>query len=76
LCVRYGLVIGAFFAWPVRILMWIIFPIAYPISRLLDWVLGHQDGVIYRRAGKKFLGILSWIFFSTVRTQRIGCFAW
>ncbi|TPX73543.1 hypothetical protein CcCBS67573_g05190 [Chytriomyces confervae] len=54
-CARYGLLIGATFAWPVRILIWIVFVIAYPIAKLLDWVLGHKDGVIYRRAELKEL---------------------
>ena len=58
-CVRFGLRVGAFFAWPVRILMWILFPIAYPVAKLLDWILGHQNGVIYRRAGESFLGVLT-----------------
>ena len=42
ICARYGLQIGAWFAWPVRILIWIEFVIAYPIACLLDWILGHQ----------------------------------
>jgi metal transporter CNNM len=39
-CSRHGLAIGAFFAWPVRIVMFIAYPIAYPIASLLDAVLG------------------------------------
>lgn len=31
--------------------MWIISPVAYPVAMLLDWILGHQNGVVYRRAG-------------------------
>ncbi|KAK9763091.1 hypothetical protein K7432_010548, partial [Basidiobolus ranarum] len=49
-CSRHGLRVGAFFAWPVRILIWIMWIIAYPIACLLDWVLGEHHGVIYRRA--------------------------
>ncbi len=59
-CTRYGLAVGAFFAWPVRILMWIVFIIAFPIAKLLDCVLGHQHGVVYRRAGISML-LDSWI---------------
>ncbi|KAJ3064300.1 hypothetical protein HDU98_012277, partial [Podochytrium sp. JEL0797] len=55
ICARYGLRVGAFFAWPVRILIWIMFIIAYPIAKLLDYILGHKDGVIYRRAELKEL---------------------
>ena len=54
-CTRYGLVVGAFFAWPVRILMWLVYIVAFPIAKLLDCVLGHQHGVVYRRAGISFL---------------------
>ncbi|ORX81142.1 DUF21-domain-containing protein [Basidiobolus meristosporus CBS 931.73] len=49
-CSRHGLRVGAFFAWPVRILIWIMWIIAYPIACLLDWILGEHHGVIYRRA--------------------------
>lgn len=49
-CSRYGLEIGAFFAWPVRILLWIFAPVTYPVAWLLDFVLGHKNGVIYRHA--------------------------
>ncbi|ORY53136.1 DUF21-domain-containing protein [Rhizoclosmatium globosum] len=55
ICARYGLRVGAIFAWPVRILIWILFVIAYPIAKLLDYILGHKDGVIYRRAELKEL---------------------
>ncbi|KAJ1984199.1 hypothetical protein H4R34_000805 [Dimargaris verticillata] len=54
-CARHGLVIGAFFAWPVRILRWILAPLGYPIACLLDWVLGKNHGMIYRKAELKEL---------------------
>ncbi|KAJ8323544.1 hypothetical protein QVD99_006909 [Batrachochytrium dendrobatidis] len=54
-CARYGLLIGAFFAWPVRILINVAWIVAYPISRLLDLVLGHKNGVVYRHAELKEL---------------------
>eukprot|EP00842_Homolaphlyctis_polyrhiza_P004424 jgi/Hompol1/4983/HPOL_004106-RA len=54
-CARYGLQIGAFFAWPVRILINLLWIIAYPIAQLLDAILGHKHGVIYRRAEFKEL---------------------
>jgi metal transporter CNNM len=62
-CVRYGLRIGAFFAWPVRILIWLLFFIAWPIAKLLDWVLGHSEGVVYRRAGS----IIQFLIFLTLK---------
>ncbi|RHZ56058.1 hypothetical protein Glove_406g112 [Diversispora epigaea] len=54
-CSRYGLAIGAFFAWPVRILIWLTFIIGYPIARLLDLFLGEDHGIIYRRSELKEL---------------------
>ncbi|KAJ3027504.1 UNVERIFIED_CONTAM: hypothetical protein HDU68_003692 [Siphonaria sp. JEL0065] len=55
ICARYGLRVGAIFAWPVRVLIWLLFVVAYPIAKLLDYILGHKDGVIYRRAELKEL---------------------
>ncbi|KAJ1916467.1 hypothetical protein H4219_003774 [Mycoemilia scoparia] len=58
-CARYGLAIGAFFAWPVRILQIIISPLGYPIACLLDWVLGADHGITYKKAELKELVSLS-----------------
>jgi metal transporter CNNM len=55
ICSRHGLRIGAFFAWPVRILIWFMWLISYPIAKLLDWLLGHKGGIVYRHAGLKEL---------------------
>ncbi|GAB4843472.1 DUF21 domain-containing protein At4g14240, variant 3 [Ancistrocladus abbreviatus] len=54
ICTRYGLAVGANFIWLVRFLMIICYPIAYPIGKVLDWVLGH-DEVLFRRAELKAL---------------------
>ncbi|KAI3647376.1 hypothetical protein MP228_007597 [Amoeboaphelidium protococcarum] len=54
-CSRHGLVIGARMAWLVRILMFILYPIAWPIAKLLTLVLGTHKGVVYRRAELKEL---------------------
>ncbi|KAM7254030.1 hypothetical protein ACFE04_031712 [Oxalis oulophora] len=53
-CTRYGLAVGANFVWLVRILMVICYPIAYPIGKVLDAVLGHSDA-LFRRAQLKVL---------------------
>ncbi|RXK36611.1 hypothetical protein M231_06152 [Tremella mesenterica] len=50
ICSRFGLLIGARMAWPVRILMWIAFPIAWPVAKLLEFILGAHHGIIYRRS--------------------------
>ncbi|KAK6122648.1 hypothetical protein DH2020_043610 [Rehmannia glutinosa] len=54
ICTRYGLVRGANFVWLVRILMIICYPIAYPIGKILDCVLGHNEA-LFRRAQLKAL---------------------
>ncbi|KAI3715397.1 hypothetical protein L6452_22379 [Arctium lappa] len=53
-CTRYGLAIGSSFIWLVRILMVVCYPIAYPIGKMLDLVLGHNDA-LFRRAQLKAL---------------------
>jgi metal transporter CNNM len=53
--VRYGLKIGAIFAPFVLALMYLMYPIAYPIAILLDYILGEDHGTIYKRAGLKTL---------------------
>ncbi|KAI8323890.1 DUF21-domain-containing protein, partial [Martensiomyces pterosporus] len=59
LCARYGLTIGAFFAYPVRILQLILSPLGYPIAMLLDYVLGADHGMTYKKAELKELVSLS-----------------
>ncbi|KAJ1646126.1 hypothetical protein LPJ64_002364 [Coemansia asiatica] len=59
LCARYGLAIGAFFAYPVRILQYVLSPLGYPIALFLDYVLGPDHGVIYKKAELKELVSLS-----------------
>ncbi|MCO5573689.1 hypothetical protein L7F22_027463 [Adiantum nelumboides] len=55
LCSRYGLAIGANLVWLVRILMIICFPVSYPLAKLLDLILGHNDAGLFRRAQLKAL---------------------
>ncbi|GAB2219376.1 hypothetical protein Drorol1_Dr00007011 [Drosera rotundifolia] len=54
-CSRYGLAVGAAVTPVVRILVWICFPVAYPISKLLDYLLGHDRKALFRRAELKTL---------------------
>ncbi|KAG4160391.1 hypothetical protein ERO13_D02G234700v2 [Gossypium hirsutum] len=54
-CSRYGLAIGATVAPFVQVLVWICFPVAYPISKLLDFLLGHGHVALFRRAELKTL---------------------
>ncbi|KAI3993258.1 hypothetical protein MKX01_010001 [Papaver californicum] len=48
ICTRYGLAVGANLVWLVRILKIICTPIAYPIAKVLDCVLGHNDALFPR----------------------------
>ncbi|GAA5825804.1 hypothetical protein JCM3770_002110 [Rhodotorula araucariae] len=57
-CARYGLRIGAVAAPFVLGLMYLEFPIAYPIAKLLDRLLGQEQGVTYKKAElKTFVGL-------------------
>ncbi|XP_021844196.1 DUF21 domain-containing protein At4g14240 isoform X2 [Spinacia oleracea] len=54
ICTRYGLAVGANFIWFVRVLMIVTYPISFPISKVLDFLLGH-DEALFRRAQLKAL---------------------
>jgi len=55
LCVRFGLAIGYYTSWLVRVLMYLTFPISYPIGLFLDWALGVEHGDHYKRSELKEL---------------------
>lgn len=44
-CSRYGLAVGAYSSWFVRILMGLCCVVAYPISLILDYLLGAEHPV-------------------------------
>lgn len=54
-CSRYGLAIGSTVAPFVQVLVWICYPVAFPISKLLDFLLGHGRVALFRRAELKTL---------------------
>ncbi|XP_073111974.1 DUF21 domain-containing protein At5g52790 isoform X2 [Elaeis guineensis] len=54
-CSRYGLSVGAKLAGVVRVLLLVFFPVSYPISKLLDWILGKGHFALMRRAELKTL---------------------
>lgn len=51
-CARYGLAIGARTAPLVKFVIVLLYPLAWPISKVLTWMLGDHEGTSYRRAGK------------------------
>ncbi|KAA8539964.1 hypothetical protein F0562_026656 [Nyssa sinensis] len=54
-CSRYGLSVGAKMSPVVRVLVIVFFPISYPISKLLDFLLGKEHSALLRRAELKTL---------------------
>jgi metal transporter CNNM len=47
-CARHGLSVGAAAAWLVRLLMLLCSPVAWPIGRLLDVLLGGEQKALFR----------------------------
>ncbi|KAI0067517.1 DUF21-domain-containing protein [Artomyces pyxidatus] len=54
-CTRHGLYIGAKMAPAVRVLLYTLGIVAWPVAKLLEWILGPHHGIIYRRAELKEL---------------------
>ncbi|XP_052186782.1 DUF21 domain-containing protein At5g52790-like isoform X3 [Diospyros lotus] len=55
LCSKYGLSVGAKLSPLVRLLVIVVFPLSYPISKLLDLLLGKGHSALLRRAELKTL---------------------
>ncbi|GIX96956.1 metal transporter CNNM4 [Caerostris darwini] len=49
ICSRYGLAIGAKTLWITKLFMLLTFPLSYPISKILDFVLGAEIRTVYNR---------------------------
>eukprot|EP01122_Echinamoeba_exundans_P016491 TRINITY_DN8375_c0_g1_i1.p1 TRINITY_DN8375_c0_g1~~TRINITY_DN8375_c0_g1_i1.p1 ORF type:complete len:494 (-),score=82.10 TRINITY_DN8375_c0_g1_i1:28-1509(-) len=49
ICARWGLAVGASVSWLVWGLMGLLLPISWPISKILDFVLGHKQSTLFRR---------------------------
>ncbi|XP_064405122.1 uncharacterized protein LOC135350301 [Halichondria panicea] len=50
ICTRFGLAIGYYCSPIVLVLMAILFPISFPIAKLLDLILGKEHSTFFRRA--------------------------
>ena len=48
-CSRYGLAVGAGTIWIMKFFMLITFPLSFPVSILLDFILGEEIGNVYSR---------------------------
>ena len=49
ICSRHGLAVGAKTMYITRFFMILTFPLSYPVSKILDWVLGDEIGQVYDR---------------------------
>eukprot|EP01134_Creolimax_fragrantissima_P008562 CFRG8562T1 len=58
-CTRHGLAVGAHTIWITRVFVLVMFIFAYPISKILDWLLGRELGVMYSRQELKELVTLT-----------------
>lgn len=56
LCSRHGLAVGANTIMVTKLFMLLTFPLSWPISKLLDCVLGQEIGTVYNR--EKLVGML------------------
>ncbi|KAI7869968.1 hypothetical protein BDF14DRAFT_1777964 [Spinellus fusiger] len=55
ICARHGLAIGARCSFMVLVIMYCMYPVAYPIALVLDYFLGESHGTVYKKAGLKSL---------------------
>ncbi|KAL0123296.1 hypothetical protein PUN28_005675 [Cardiocondyla obscurior] len=55
ICSRHGLCVGAKTIYLTKLTMAITFPLSYPISKLLDFILGEEIGNVYNRERLKEL---------------------
>lgn len=54
-CSRHGLAVGAKTIYITKAIMVITFPLAYPTSKILDYLLGEEIGNVYNRERLKEL---------------------
>jgi metal transporter CNNM len=57
LCTRYGLAVGYFASPLVRVLMILAWPVAWPLGKLLDYIVGHGEGGLPRCQLQHFVAL-------------------
>lgn len=57
ICAKYSLSIGGNLMWLVHFLIIICYPVAYPIGKVLDCLLGHSNAMIGRAQFKALISI-------------------
>lgn len=57
ICTRYGLAVGYYASWLLRVLMVITFPVAYPLGKILDYILGHSAPALPRGQLQQFVSL-------------------
>ena len=57
ICTRYGLAVGYYASWLLRFLMVISFPIAWPLGKLLDVILGHSAATLPRGQLQQYVAL-------------------
>jgi hypothetical protein len=70
ICSRHGLAIGAQTVWITKFFMLITFPMSYPISLILDRILGEELGAYYNRERlKELIKVIDSIYFTSLALQ-------
>ena len=58
ICSRHGLAVGAHTIWLTKLFMLLTCPLSFPISKILDWVLGSEIGTVYNR--ERLMELIRW----------------
>lgn len=69
-CSRHGLAVGANTIYVTKAIMILTFPLSYPTSKILDWILGEELGNVYNRERlKELLWVSKSVPFGVIRNH-------